>query len=97
MNMLSLIEGNTIIILFVVIWLHTYLFPVFFQLYKNGGIPHNVARRQLSNGCQCKDGEPGPRGPEGRKGDQGLPGQAGEKGSIGDIGPRGAPGMKWQL
>ena len=70
----------------------TYL-CVILQSYKNGGIPHSVARRQLNSECQCKDGAPGPRGPEGRKGDQGLPGYTGEKGDIGDMGPRGVPGI----
>lgn len=50
----------------------------------------NVVRRQTSDGCQCKDGLPGPRGPEGRKGEQGTPGQ---KGNLGEIGPRGLVGM----
>ena len=54
---------------------------------------HSAVRRQLTDGCQCKDGLPGPRGPEGRKGEQGLPGQAGQKGDIGEVGPRGPVGM----
>ena len=82
---------HTIIIVFNTVLIDS-LF-IIFQSFKNGGIPHNIARRQLNSTCQCKDGVPGPRGPEGRKGDQGLPGNTGDKGDIGDMGPRGVPGM----
>ena len=62
---------------------------VLLQPQKESRLP-NIVRRQLSEGCQCRDGLPGPRGPEGRKGEQGLPGQ---KGDLGETGPRGPVGM----
>jgi len=57
-----------------------------------------ITKRQLQNGCGCKNGVPGPRGPpglkggigkEGRKGDVGHPGP---RGDFGDRGPRGLIG-----